>query len=81
MSRPGPRRLHVQGASDLTNARSVALIAENALMCAPWARHAIFLFVNSIWQIFLGLSKQCLIMRDMGTLWRFFVEALPGQFP
>ena len=28
-----------------------------------------------------GLSRQCLIVRDMETLWGFIYEALPGQFP
>ena len=28
-----------------------------------------------------GLSRQCLIMHDMETLWSFIYEALPGQFP
>ena len=28
-----------------------------------------------------GLSRQCLIMRDMETLSGFIDEALPGQFP
>ena len=28
-----------------------------------------------------GLSRQCLVMRDMETLLGFIYEALPGQFP
>ena len=44
---------------------------------------AIDLFETLILQFgyYFGLSKQCLIMRDMQTLWGFIYVALTGQFP
>ena len=50
-----------------------------------WPQRAIHtgieLFENSFFGLVFGLSRQCLIMRDMEILWGFIYEALPGQFP
>ena len=62
------------------------------MQLASWAVHcSIVLHIYAaahidLWKLILagdlsGFPRQCLIMRDMETLWGLIYEALPGKFP